>query len=177
MAADCNGIGGQNLDLALLLADVSAQERAGPFEARSGHIPSISGLFQYIWGRRLSTDELLLLAVGAKVKLTKATRPWSVCTGPASAFIATFAKSVWTIADALGGCNDICEKTDFVKGPPFVIKKMCDELVRRWRWRRIGQALPSANLGDKGVGACTEPKWKLLSKSRLSGDQQKNAGA
>ena len=77
----------------------------------------------------MSTDELPVLAVDAKVRRTKARRPWSVCTGPASAFIATIAESGWTIVDAIGGCNDIDEEAGFVKGPPIVINQRVGEAV------------------------------------------------
>ena len=159
-AAKCSGFGGQNLDLALMIADGSAKGKADPaYEAHSGPIQQWA---MAVWDQRLQSNELLVLAADAKVRLTKAKSPWSVCAGPAAAFIATAARIGWTITDAFGGTDDRGKSVDFVKDPPIVIKRRCEDSVRRWRWRRISQALPSANLGQIGDGACMEPIWRLL---------------
>ena len=81
------GSGGQDLDVALILADGSAKGRAGP--AFPAHSMPIGAWAAAIWEQMLPQSALARLVEYAKAKVLKAIRPWSVCYGPAAVFVAT----------------------------------------------------------------------------------------
>ena len=81
---------GQQLDLALVMADGSNRGKADP--AFAAHIDPIGQLALAIWEKWLPREAMLKLAVEALDLAVKRQRPWAYCTGPGAAFILSAAR-------------------------------------------------------------------------------------
>ncbi|HUU62073.1 MAG TPA: reverse transcriptase domain-containing protein, partial [Acidimicrobiia bacterium] len=103
-SAPGSGLCGQNLDLALVLADGSATGRADP--AYTAHSDPIGQWATAAWEQWIPPGAMLRLAAAALVKLAKARNPWHCCTGPGAGFVATAARLGWTIHDAFSVTTD-----------------------------------------------------------------------
>ena len=73
----------------------------------------------------------------AKRRLSRTAKQWSVCYGPAAAFVATCGRLLWQVVDESTVVTDLGRRIDFELDPPKVVEAEVDEAVRRWRWRRI----------------------------------------
>ena len=98
----------------------------------------------------------------AKRKLRRAARQWSVCCGPAAAFVATCNRLLWKVVDESTVITDLGRTISFELDPPKEVEREVDEAVRRWRWRRIVKHDGSTGVDVAGRGAFMEPIWKLL---------------
>ena len=156
-AATTHGTCGQNLDLALLLADGSPTGKADP--AYAAHSGPIGQWAMAVWDQRLPADALLALVAKAKFRLGKAKNPWAVCTGPGAAFIATAARLEWSVQGAFNIVTDTGVHLSLRTTPPVVVSRHCDEAVRIWRWRRVNAVLPGLDLQGS---VDFSPIWKLL---------------
>ena len=77
VTAPSSGSGGQDLGVALMLADGSAKGKAGPvFPART---MSIRAWAEAVWVRRLPFGSLKRMVEFAKNRLRNAKRQWSIC--------------------------------------------------------------------------------------------------
>ena len=83
LASPGAGSGGQNLDLALFIADDSAYGRADP--AYAAHMGVIGEWASAVWERRLPLISMDKMVCSAKQKIAKAKPPWACCCGPAAA--------------------------------------------------------------------------------------------
>ncbi|HUU60977.1 MAG TPA: reverse transcriptase domain-containing protein, partial [Acidimicrobiia bacterium] len=159
-SAPGSGLCGQNLDLALVLADGSATGRADP--AYTAHSDPIGQWATAAWEQWIPAGAMLRLAAAALVKLAKARNPWHCCTGPGAGFVATAARLGWTIHDAFSVTTDDGTPLRLLVDPPVVVMRASDQSVRRWRWRNIEAAIPSLAAGSSGAGPDMAPLWRLL---------------
>lgn len=106
----------------------------------------------------------------AKRRLRKAVRQWSVCCGPAVAFVATCGRLLWQVVDETTIVTDLGRTLDLELDPPKVVEAEVDEAVRRWRWRRIVKSSGTDDAEIAGRGAFMEPIWQLLN-SRQNDDE------
>jgi hypothetical protein len=106
----------------------------------------------------------------AKRKLRRAARQWSVCCGPAAAFVATCSRLMWQVVDETTVITDLGRTIDFVLDPSKAVEIEVDEAVRRWRWRRIIKHGGDNEADVAGRGAFMEPIWQLLN-SRQNDDE------
>ena len=86
-AASGHGVGGQQLDLGLIIADGKAGGGADP--AFDAHVMPIVESSKAVWNERLPRKCLKVLAANSFKKLAKAKNVWSAVTGPGAAFVAT----------------------------------------------------------------------------------------
>ena len=82
IAAPASGNGGQDLDLALTLADENA--RAGADPAFDAHIMPIGDWATAVWEHWMPERAMERLAAKAKKKLKRAKSPWATVKGPAA---------------------------------------------------------------------------------------------
>ncbi len=102
-AGPAAGTAGQNLDLALLLADGAKGGAADP--AYEGHAP-IGMWAAAAWDTWLPDAMMLRMVADAQLALASAARPWAVVRGPGAAFVASAARLGWTIHDAFSLTTD-----------------------------------------------------------------------
>ena len=98
------GTCGQNLDLALLLADGSRTGRADP--AYDAHDLPIGQWACAVWEGWLPQISLLKMVAKAKAKLIKARRVWAIVYGPAAALVASCGRIGWTVIDGFNLVTD-----------------------------------------------------------------------
>ena len=154
------GTGGQNMDLALVVADGSKKGRADP--AYDAHSLPIGEWAMAIWEGWTSISSLQCVVKDATARIEKATSKWSVCYGPGAAFVLTCARLKWTISSATVVITDVGEVLNMVLDPPRVVVMRCYESVQRWRWRRVEASLPQLAANGTGRGPIMEPIWQLL---------------
>ena len=159
-SAPAAGTAGQQLDLALMLADASRKGQADP--AYQAHLDPIGAWADAVWEEWLPGPCLLRLTGQAKVKLAAARRQWAVVRGPAAAFVASAARLGWTVHDAFSVTTDTGMSLRLHVDPPVVIRRACHEAVWRWRMRSIERQCPSLDSGGKGLGPDIEPILRLL---------------
>jgi hypothetical protein len=148
-AAPSAGASGQNLDLALMLADGSATGRVDPaFDAHAGPIGHWA---QAVWNGWLPIRHLSQIVVDARVRLAKATHPWRVVYGPAAALLCTATRLKWTVHDAVTIVTDEGRTLRLELDPPVVVVRAVHEAVRRWRWRSIEKSHNSLRSNGLGV--------------------------
>ena len=158
-AAPGSGTGGQDLDIALMLAGGSAAGRAGP--AYDAHTGPIGAWAKAVWEKWIPRKFLGVLAATAKRELAIPARPWASVTGPGKGFVLTASRLSWVVQDAFHITTDTGKQLQLDVDPPVVIVRECRAAVRRWRWRAIEDRHHS--LHSKGVGAGAEmaPIWRL----------------
>ena len=106
----------------------------------------------------------------AKRKLRNTAKKWSVCCGPAAAFVATCNRLLWKVVDESTVITDLGRTIHLELDPPKAVEMEVDEAVRRWRWRRIVKHDGDVDADIAGRGAFMEPIWKLL-RSRQNDDE------
>ena len=136
---------GQQLDLALVMADGSSRGRADP--AFAAHIDPIGQWALAIWEKWLPRESLLKLAAEALDLAIRRQRPWAHCTGPGAAFVLSAARLGWTVHDAFTVTMDDGKPLSFILDPPCVVKRFVADSVRRWRWRSIEEHAPTSHRG------------------------------
>lgn len=115
------GAAGQNLNLAFMLADGSANGKAGP--AYDAHLDPVVHWAQAVWYEWLPQSMLNRMVSDAGNRLARALRTWAVVTGPASALVATAGRLRWTAADALTLMTDTGKTLRLGLDPPAVVAK------------------------------------------------------
>ena len=159
-----DGTGGQQLDLALMLADGSAKGNADP--AFDAHVMPIGDWARAVWEERLPRSTLNRLAAQAKLKLVRARNVWSKVTGPGTVLVATCARIQWVVIDGTLLRTDTGAELDLKIDPPAVIERNVREAVVRWRWRNIEKSFPELAVNGTGRGAMMQPIWSLLKSKR-----------
>ena len=94
-----HGTGGQQLDLALLVADGGPRGSADP--AFDAHILPLSYWAAAVWEERLPRASLERMVARARVQIAKAKRVWHVVCGPAAALVVTCSRIGWRVNSAL----------------------------------------------------------------------------
>ena len=140
-AAPASGVGRQELDLALTVADGSTKGRADP--AFVGNTGLLHHWAMAIWNSWIPRELLQISLSDAMSRMAGAKQPWSVVYGPAAAPVGTAKRLGWTILNASTLTSDDGRTFSLDEDPPIVIARKCDESVRRWRWRRIAELHPS----------------------------------
>ena len=163
-----SGAGGQNLDLALILADGGRRSIADP--AFPAHLQPIGEWATAVWENWLPVSALHRMVFDAKKRLAKARSVWSVCYGPAAAVVATCARLNWNVLDATAIKTDDGKVLHLNLDPPVVVMQEVKKAVRRWRWRSIERTLSDLGANGSGRGAPMEPIWKLLMSNRNDKD-------
>ena len=87
---------------------------------------------------------------------------WSVCRGPATAFIATCHRLKWIVKDAVTVVTGDGKVLQFHLDSQAAIAIQIKLAVRRWQWRNLEKTLPQLFKGGTGNGALMAPVWKLL---------------
>ena len=86
-AALAGGFGGQELDIAMMIADGSKKGKADPaFEA---HTDVIAHWAHAVWNKWLSIHELQTSLADARARMAEASQPWRIVYGPAAALVFT----------------------------------------------------------------------------------------
>ena len=97
-SSPASGLGGQELEMAMMLADGKAKGKADPaFAARSDVIRHWA---LAVWNGWMPRYMLQLSLRDAKRRVALAKRQWSVVYGPAAALVCTLQRVDWTIEDA-----------------------------------------------------------------------------
>ena len=136
--APASGTGGQNLDLALILADGGPRSMADP--AFAAHLQPIGEWVAAVWEKWMPEAALERMVIDAKRRIAKARSVWSVCYGPAAAVVASWARLKWTVADAVTLRTDEGKFLSLKLDPPAVIMIEIRKAVQRWRWRNVERA-------------------------------------
>ena len=109
------GAGGQNLDLAIVVADGSKKGRAEPaYDA--GSLP-VGEWAMAVWGNWSPVAPMQRVVDDAVERISKATNKWEVCYGPGAALVLTCARLQWTIISATKFVTDLGEQLDLVLDP------------------------------------------------------------
>ena len=98
VAAPGAGTGGQNLELALMVADGGPKGRADP--AYDAHKLPIGEWAFAVWEGHMAIASMNCTVQFAKKKMRKATNPWKCCYGPADAFVLSCWRLGWKVHDA-----------------------------------------------------------------------------
>ena len=158
-AAPQGGLGGQELEFAMMVADGTKTGEADPaFEA---HMSVAMHWAQAIWNTWLNVEELHACIEYARARIEAASSPWAVVTGPAAALICTLDRLDWKVVNATELTADEGKTIDLRVTPPIIVKRMVEAAVRRWRWRNVVAEHPSLN---DGGAFC--PVLKLLTLKR-----------
>jgi hypothetical protein len=116
------------------------------------------------WETWLPRGALLRLAAEAKRTLAAAPNVWAAVRGPGAAFVASAARLGWTVHDAFSVTTDDGTALRFTSDPPARVKREVTASVRRWRWRRVEDRIPTVAAGGGGSGAHITPILRLLRK-------------
>ena len=145
--APVHGTGGQQLDLALLVADGGPRGSADP--AFDAHILPLSYWAAAVWEERLPRASLERMVAHAKVKIAKAKRVWHVVRGPAAALVVTCSRIGWRVNSAHLITTHEGRQLDLTVDPPAVIEQHARYAVQYWRENNIRKSLGThSNPGD-----------------------------
>ena len=159
MTAPGAGTGGQNLDLALMLADGSKKGRADP--AYDAHGLPIGEWSMAVWEGWESPAAMQLTLDHAERRFKTAKNQWSVTYGPGAAYLLTCRRLEWKVLDAVKVVTDQGTTLDLRLDPPTVITQHCFLAVQRWRWRKVEKTFPHLAATGSGRG----PLWSLSGRS------------
>ena len=159
-----SGTGGQNLDVALMIADDGPKGFCDP--AFNAYVLPIGEWSTAVWEEWLPELSLKRMVTLGKQKVTKATNARAVCCGPGAAFVATCSRLRWSVVDALSLVTDTGKALNLKLDPPAVVIREVKLAVQRWRWRNVEQYLTHLKRGGSGRGALMEPIWSLLRSSQ-----------
>ena len=154
------GTGGQNLDLAMVVADGSKKGRADP--AYDAHALPVGECAMAVWERWSPVISMQSVVNDAVGRIDKARSKWAVCYGLGAALVMTCARIKWTIVSANHFITDIGDHLNLVLDPPKVVVMHCFAAVQQWRWSRIEGQMPQLAANGSGRGSFMEPIWQLL---------------
>ena len=129
VTAPGHGTGGQNLDLALMMADGKANGRADP--AYDAHATPIGQWAMAVWESWEYIGNLNRMIDHAKTNLDEAVNKWAVVRGPAATLVQTCARIGWQVVSATKLVTDIGEELALQLDPPIVVMNKCFEAVQR----------------------------------------------
>ena len=118
---------GQDLDLALTMADASANGRADP--AFDAHKVPIATWALAIWESWLPRGILERMTKDAINTLRAAKNVWAKVKGPAAAMVATAARIGWQTLNATTLITDLGEIVDMTMDPPKAVALQVFEAV------------------------------------------------
>ena len=159
IAAPASGNGGQDLDLALTLADENA--RAGADPAFDAHIMPIGDWATAVWEHWMPERAMERLAAKAKKKLKRAKSPWATVKGPAAPMVASCQRLGWTVVSSTELRTDQGETLFLHLDPPAAVRLEVARAVKRWRCRNVEANMPQL----KKVAVARGPSWSLLPSS------------
>ena len=168
IASPASGTGGQNLDAASIAADGGPWGCADP--AFDAHLLPIGMWAAAVWNKRLPLESMHRMVTKGKRQIAKARNVWSVCRGPATAFIATCYRLKWVVKGAVTVITDNGKVIQFHLDSPAAIAIQIKLAVRRWRWGNLEKTMPQLAKGGNTNGALMTPVWKLL-KSKQNDDE------
>ena len=176
VAAPGAGTGGQNMDIALVLADGSNSGKADP--AYDAHMMPIGEWALACWENWTTDAAMELMVRSAKLMVKEARNQWARVYGPAAAMVMTCLRLGWEVVSARYLVTHEGETLDLKVDPPAVVLQRVVEAVKRWRWLRIEKACPQLAANGAGRGALMEPLWQLLNtKTKDAGwNEQHKAG-
>ena len=103
-AAPEGGLGGQELEFAMMVADGSKKGKADPaFEA---HTSVALHWAQAVWNKWLPIEDLQATVDYAKGRVEGTDRPWAKVTGPAAALVCSLHRLKWEVVDATNLTTD-----------------------------------------------------------------------
>lgn len=140
IAAPESGIGGQDLDLALTLADENAKAGADP--AFDAHNMPIGDWATAVWEAWMPERAMERLVAKAKMKLKKTKNTWAKVKGPAAAMVASRQRLGWAVVSSTELRTDRAETLDLCMDSPAAVKLEVARAVKRWRWRNVEAKLP-----------------------------------
>ena len=162
--APISGLGGQELDLALMVADGSPKGKADA--AFAAHTDVLQHWAKAIWNRWVPVHKLQAALDDAWTRMAKCPQPWRIVYGPAAALICTAKRLNWEVINATELLTDTGRTLYLTLDPPIVVARLSDEAVRRWRWRNVSQIHPSL----PESGANLNPLYKLLNAKTTNDD-------
>ena len=162
VCAPAGGPCGQDLDLALVLADASSTGRADPaFEA---HLQPIAMWSEAVWHSWLPLTALHRI-VETKLAVL-ATIPdrnlWHHVRGPGAALIASAWRLNWSVDTSTRLITDEGRQLDLLLDPPVVVRVEVCSAVRRWRDRNIFAKFPHLGPAAHSKGLHLRPLWTAL---------------
>ena len=163
-AAPASGTCGQDLDIALLIADGGPKGRADP--AYDAHLLPIGEWAEGAWHERLPRTAREGMVRSALSRIAAAKSPWQHVHGPGAAMVASAQRLGWTVHDENSVRTDMGRTLLFDTDSPAVIKEEVSRAVRRWRDMRIFRKHP--HLGDTASshGLQFSPIWNVLNGRR-----------
>ena len=129
------GTGGQNLELALMLADGNKSGKADP--AYDAHGLPIGEWAMAVWEGWENPSAMQLTLDHAERRFKAAKNQWSVTYGPGAAYLLTCRRLEWKVLSAVTVVTDQGNTLDLRLDPPTVILQQCFLAVQRWRWRKV----------------------------------------
>ena len=159
MTAPGAGTGGQNMDLALVLADEGPKGRADP--AYDAHGLPIGEWAMAVWEQWESEKTMQLTINRARLKFAKVKNKWAVSYGPGVAFILTGERLKWEVMNATMVRTDLGVVLNMKLDPPAVVIQECHLAVQRWRWRKVETVFPQLAASGSGRGPLMEPFMEI----------------
>ena len=92
------GLGGQELGIALMLADGSKKGKTDP--AFAAHTDVVSHGAQAIWNKWLPIHDIQSSQTNARPRAAEAAQPWRIVYDAAAALVCTLQRLIWTINSA-----------------------------------------------------------------------------
>ena len=126
-AAPSSGLGGQELDLSLALADGSLKGKAGP--AFVAHSDVLLHWATAVWNKWVPYHKLQAALDDAKRRIASSQQPWRVVYGPAAALVCTAGRLNWEVISATELRTDKGRILNLTLDPPIVIARQSDEAV------------------------------------------------
>eukprot|EP00973_Karenia_brevis_P088046 12211286-Karenia_brevis.AAC.1 len=130
--------------------------------AFAAHAGPIGKWAEAVWCNWFHNAALSRLVEKATRKLQGRSSPWPAVTGPAAAFVASAWRLGWVVHDFASITTDTGLQMDMRRDSPEFIKSQVQIAVRRWRWRRIEEKLPSLSTERGGHGAFMAPLHRLM---------------
>ena len=115
-AAPGSGFGGQDLEIAMMIADGKVKGKADP--AFAAHADVVGHWAKAVWNSWLAIDSLQMSLQDAKRRVANAKRPWSIVYGPAAGLVCTLDRVGWTIESASSIVSDVGTRFDLTEDPP-----------------------------------------------------------
>ncbi len=163
VAAISDGAAGKDLDLTLVLAD-GGKCRAAVDPAFAAHAEPLCTWTEAVWCNWAQRSAMDRAVAAARLRLTRARRPWAVVRGPAAAAVATAARLGWDLKDAVTVVMHDGNILRLDKEAPKAVLARVREAVARWRWMRIENSYPHLDHGGAGRGIHIDPVVKLASR-------------
>ena len=130
-AAPAAGTCGQELNLALLVADGGPRGRADP--AYDAHVMPIGEWAEAVWHSRLPRGVLQRIVGQAIPKLANAKSKWQHVKGPGAAMVASAQRIGWVVESATRIQTETGRVLLLDEDPPVVVKRAVEQAVRMWR--------------------------------------------